>query len=412
MKNLVIAAFILFQAFVLESCFNKHKVLFYYDTPPAEFIRKDYSQYQRLPKVYQLILDNDYYALTQMPKNSLSVKCNINHITYTPLLFACKHNRSQISNFLIDMGADIDYRNNLGDGALHFLAVTQSDDSLLIKRLITENYFNKPDRNGHTPLYYAALENNFIIFNSILQHSPPYMNWYGTEEMMNCFTVSQELPFMKATAPYVDWNKPNMFNRKPIYDFILLTNLYNDTHRRYTDLSHQYDKDSFDIRVAQVYMENGMDINVKFEKNRSILFEILKNNVLIMYLCDKVNNLNDPDDEGNTFLNFYINNTVYGDTLLYNYKKYPILLTEKECKDNINTIEYLISKGAVVKQPYKNGYVYLVITALSSGNTLLLEIFSTKFKTFNDLEKKEIKGELYKNLSPDEYQKILQILSG
>ena len=52
----------------------------------------------------------------------------------TPLLYACRNGNKEISNLLIDLGGNINWKDNKGNACLHY-AVSSRNDSL-VKKLI------------------------------------------------------------------------------------------------------------------------------------------------------------------------------------------------------------------------------------------------------------------------------------
>ncbi|PAF49494.1 hypothetical protein BKH41_02175 [Helicobacter sp. 12S02232-10] len=90
---------------------------------------------------------------------------NINHCFIDEdedslLLYAISDGGSEVYQYLLDRGADIFYKNILGENILH--AVVFSNDILRLNYLLQKypdviSLLNIPDNNGTTPLFYSIM---------------------------------------------------------------------------------------------------------------------------------------------------------------------------------------------------------------------------------------------------------------
>ena len=378
------------------------------DGEKVDFIKSDYNL-KSIPKVFRLILDNNLSEIIKLPPKTLNNKFTINGEIYSPLMFACKHQKEEIAHYLIDIGSNISFRNKHGELSLSFLAFTNSTDTILAKKLITPTVFKKKDKMGYTPLLYSVLSGNNIMFDCLLNEYKNQVHAYNSEEIKNCFMFYdiRNLYILKKICKLMNLNEPYFINKYPIEDAIIRTNLYNDVTRLYVyDDSKRVD-DSTDVKIINILINNGMRLDKIFENNRSILFNIYNNHILLKYLCDKVYDLNQIDNERNTFLQFYINQAITPPKMTFNNKSVYIFDKNRDYSKELEVIEYLIFKGAKVNESYENGWVYLILNAIKFENEYILKFTLRKKSGImkNDL----IYKTLLENANPDIMSHIKQL---
>jgi len=89
---------------------------------------------------------------------------------YNALLYA--PNKTEMVQFLIDAGADVNARDSIGSTPLHHALLSER----LTKILLDEGAdVMAKDNNGNTPLHYAAFGNSSIL-EMIIQHSDSWFN--------------------------------------------------------------------------------------------------------------------------------------------------------------------------------------------------------------------------------------------
>lgn len=337
----------------------------------------------KFPHIYQLILNNDIAAIRDEPLKAVNKRFRLGGETYSPLSFACKHRRAEAAHILINKGASISFTNNYGESPLHFLCFSGLDDTLLAKKMIFSTVFTKPDKNGHTPLYYAKESGSNDLFDFILSEYAKSCVAYSSQEVKYCFIHAREnLHVIEKTCKLFDLNKPFFTDKNrafferymPVEHAIERTNFYNGSRRIYGQESERPKDDSVDLKMFKTLIENGMDINIKFEGNKSVLYKIYENKPLVKFLCEKTVALNSHDDEGGTFLQFYINSCISPPKIAFNSKMVYAFDKDRDYSADLDVIEYLISKGAIVNKPYTDGWVCMILQALDLKNEYILDL--------------------------------------
>ena len=68
----------------------------------------------------------------------------------TPLLFACQNGNKEISILLIDLGVNINWKDNLGNTCLHY--TIDSGNNSLVKKIMLGANKNIKNAEGELPL--------------------------------------------------------------------------------------------------------------------------------------------------------------------------------------------------------------------------------------------------------------------
>ena len=80
----------------------------------------------------------------------------------TPLHYACQNGNKTIANLLIDLGANINSKDNKGSTCLHY-SVLSGNDSLVKKLVMIGANKNIANLEGDLPLNIAEKENIMIL---------------------------------------------------------------------------------------------------------------------------------------------------------------------------------------------------------------------------------------------------------
>lgn len=360
------------------------------------FTEKDFNAIDKLPHIYQLILIDDLDALNSVSKKEANKTFRLNGELYSPLIFACKHNKIEAAYILINNGASIGFRNNFNESALSYLCNAGISDTILASKLVFPTVFSEKDKNGHTPLMYAMRSGNNTMFDFILTEYSKVLDPYNSPQIKECFIYSGgNIHVIEKTSKLFDLNRPffvdkgRIFFEKylPIKNAIEKSNTYNGLRRIYGPESQRPKDDSLDIKIFKLLIENGLDLNVKFDKGRSILFQVYEDKPLVKFLCDKVENLNSLDTNNQTFLQFYIESCVTPPTMLLNGHEVYIYDLDRDYTKEFDVIDFLISKGAIIndKAINGNGWVYLLTHASGKKNEFIIKQFFEKYrKILND----------------------------
>lgn len=378
--------------FIIPALLSQNKYRGLFSTRiDSSFKVKDFNAIDKFPRVYRQILEDDLGALKNTSKKDANKTFRLNGELYSPLIFACKHARIEAVYILIKKGALIDFRNNFNESALSYLCNAGINDTVLAKKLLFSTVFTEDDKNGYTPLMYAMLSRSNTLFDFALAEYSKILNPYNSDEIKECFIYSGEnIHAIEKTCKLFDLNKPFFIDKNrifferymPIKAAIERTNMYNGLRRLYGQESERPKDDSLDIKIFKLLIENGMDLNVKFEKGRSILFEVHENKPLVKFLCDKLEDLNLVDSNSQTFLQFYIESCVIPPTMMLNGHEVNIYDLDRDYSKEFDAINFLISKGAITndKTTNGNGLAYLLIYALNKKNKFIITQFFKKYE--------------------------------
>jgi hypothetical protein len=210
-----------------------------------------------------------------------------------------------------------------------------------------------------------------------------YIKW-ESHPIKECFMLAGEnIHAIEKLCKLFDLNKPFFLDTDkhrayfekylPIKNVIIHTNFYNGLRRIYGDKSERPKDDSLDLKIFSVLIDNGLDIDVQFEKGQSVLFQVYENKVLVKYLCDKVRELNLCDENNRTFLEFYIDHCLTPPQIAFGNGMFNAYETDRDYSEDFEVIQYVISKGGLVNHSYSNGWIYFMFQALNTKNKYALK---------------------------------------
>ncbi len=389
-----------FLFFYIEiSCGQQNYGGIFMEGDSPTFTQSDFQSYSKLPPAFQSILNNDLGTIEKMPKQELEKKYRNRNVTFSSLMYACKYGygREGIANFLIDNNVDVNFRNQLGETALSYLAFSKSQDTVLAKRLMTQSTFYKKDIHGLTPLFYSVYSNNFEMFKYLLKEYLKNNKAAGSNELEKCFNYAfnihdehdNSLIFLEKICETINIREiywKNGLYKRPIDEAIIRTQLYNGITRLYgIDSTHLPKDDSLDIKLMDILMKHGLNINEVFEEKQSILYKVYENKPLVKFLSTKIANINQLDSTGETFLQYYIQQSITPPKIKFNGKSVYLYGNERDYIADFDVINYLINAGFEVNKPYKDGILYLIITAIDKKNYFIIKDL---FKKYPELLKK------------------------
>jgi ankyrin repeat protein len=120
-------------------------------------------------KIYPIIYF--YEKLQRFFKNTLIIDVPTKD-GMTPLLYACRNGNKEISNLLIDLGANINWKDNKGNTCLHY-AVSSGNDSLVKKLIMFGADKKSKNEKEETPLDIALKSNNNKIIGILKDKKCP-----------------------------------------------------------------------------------------------------------------------------------------------------------------------------------------------------------------------------------------------
>ena len=120
-------------------------------------------------KIYPIIYF--YEKLQRFFKNFLIIDTPT-ETGMTPLLYACQNGNKEISILLIDLGANINWRDNLGNTCLHY-AIDSGNDSLVKKLIMFGANKNIKNAEGELPLDLAEKKKDIRMINILREKKCP-----------------------------------------------------------------------------------------------------------------------------------------------------------------------------------------------------------------------------------------------
>ncbi|ORX41400.1 ankyrin [Piromyces finnis] len=249
---------------------------------------------------------------------------NFDYYFVTPLYIACVSNNEEIVKMLFDYGANVNFRNNIGETALLYLC--KCNLSLDIIKLLIDKYKAKiydVDNYGNTLLHKFCKrrsDNDVKLFNFLIEKGLD-INKVNNEgntpliELCRYTTKYFYIPLLLENGAEI-----NIRNNKG-ETALLVTCKYGDDRlvKKLVEcgadvniadndgntpllISCRDDSKLSISRLKRYFIENGADIN-KANKNGRIPFHELcehGNNCIINYFIDHGADINKMDNDGNT----------------------------------------------------------------------------------------------------------------
>jgi len=323
--------------------------------------------------------------LEQLKKIKLDVAARTKD-NYTLLHLAAEHNHSNIVDFLLTQGADINAQNKWGATPLH-LAVEKNfspNELLVLARYLVSNKvfqlliknkadLNAQNNNGNTPLHIAVRDNKQYFAHTLLTHGANInaQNNNGDTPLHLTNNISTIKILLTHGADINAQNKSS-----------------------YTPLHFVSEIDSLD--VVKFLVQNGADINAQTTSGDTPLHLAAEYNTLdvIQFLIESGADITTQNNNGDTPLDIQHSdneNTLWHQTILSQNTSLANLLVNKGAhqiplniidpegntplhlavaSSNLHFAQFLISNGADLQIPNKKNESPLTIQD-AHGNTLL-----------------------------------------
>lgn len=285
----------------------------------------------------------------------------------TSLLYAIENKNNEVSEYLINMGSDINILTSEKDNLL-LLATEKDLNANVIKLLIEKGLdVNSISKDGNSPLCYASFNGNKEVVKLLISKN-------------------------------ANVNNINGFKNSPL----LLASFFEKT-----DLKTNYDE------IISILIENKADTNILNNNSDSLISLVIENSDVST--LDKIINKikydkNTLDKEGNNL--FLIASKKGNDAILEELLKRGYSIdSENYNGDNginlaiknkrINTAFFLKSKNIDIRNKNKNGEDSLQLLVLNDVNGSMIELASTLLP--KNLTKDEINNLIYRS-----YDKLIE----
>lgn len=293
----------------------------------------------------------------------------------TPLHYACSKGSYKTVLYLLDLGVDINAKNNMGERPIHN-AVTEVYERTLRILLERGADINAKDNYGETPLHKASCRGYLNILNILIQNGADInaVDNSGETPIYNACYFREEQALKLLIKEGADVNaKSTCSDKKPIHKAVWSGN----------------------PRIVKILIDAGADLNVCDENgntplHQAILYEgtyyrnvnLQSMRIIAEMLISKGNTLNTPNKSRNFPLHSAISlqknrivrrllaKGVWTDSI-DNYGRTPLNIAI--VKGNIDAIYYLIEFGADVKKLHKSGEMPIHGAALR-GNEKAIDI--------------------------------------
>lgn len=151
------------------------------------------------PNVYDVSRSGDIEALKLIYNKSPELLNAINDKGYSPLVLATYHGHTEMVNFLLDHGADVNSESSYGTPLM--AAVVKGFYEISERILTFKANVNASDQNGTTALHYAVMYKNYDLTKLLVSYkanplikddrgvSPlDYATMYKDKELLNLLT--------------------------------------------------------------------------------------------------------------------------------------------------------------------------------------------------------------------------------
>jgi len=305
----------------------------------------------------------------------------------TALQYAIQSNNSKNIYYILHLNPNINNINYYGESELILVSKTL-DDIGIVKKLLTLGADYSIKNNWSV----SALEESYYAGNKVLFY---YLYDYILEKKDTCFIrksniipmsiISGDTLLLKKSLPICEPNidvKKNEKFVKVFEEFIRFYNLYNkyrDSMDR--DTISLFNTIDLDIRIAEILLNYGYDLNIQDSIGQNILFKCREIPELSRFLISKNIDLNIVDNNGKTFLQYYIDELITPPVFTLNglvdYK-----VKNRDYSEELETLSFYINSGAKVGKGHLNGWKYLSGVLKSHPNPYLLKYLEEGYSDY------------------------------
>jgi len=183
---------------------------------------------------------------------NINAKCGKNN--NNALINVCKYSNIKNFEYLLELGLDLNYKNNLGQSIIHFISSIE-----LMKIVLNYNInINISDNNNETALDYSCNYQNFDMVKFLIKNGANKIK----KENVKFFILEKaclkgEIEMIKFFIKII--NDKEKFFQNAQYSLI-------------------YASENGHLELVQLLIEYGIDVNIKNTNLETALFAALKNN--------------------------------------------------------------------------------------------------------------------------------------
>lgn len=130
------------------------------------------AQQVEMKNIFDVARTGTLSEATALFQEDSKVVNEINDEGYSPLILACYRGNTEVAQFLINNGADLNYNNAMGTPLM--AAIVKNNIEIVILLLKKNVNIEQKDSNGTTALIYAAMFKNHDICKILIQAKANY----------------------------------------------------------------------------------------------------------------------------------------------------------------------------------------------------------------------------------------------
>ncbi|MBT3754706.1 MAG: hypothetical protein HOB92_04455 [Candidatus Cloacimonetes bacterium] len=320
-----------------------------------EFIFEDVEEIQQPQTIFTLIRDGNIAEVKDLVKENPGLVDSTNS-GYTPLIFAIYYRKNEISDFLLENKADINYQNPTTKIDALIMSLRHRDLSL-VKKLVKNGANIDIQNNNMETALHITLRSNSNDISEYLINAGADLNLVDNNEKTALVTAIEG-------------------NNKEIADLILKKGA------KFPDDKHEINKllhislSNGQTNVAKTLLKECTDFNNKDKIGRSFLHNAVIGGdyAIIKKLVEKGADVNAVDSLNKTALHY---------SVMHNYKKLTKLLIDRET--DINAVDNTGRTALSIAQDWGNEDIFDYLK--NTGGKLSKE----RSINFNGVGKAEIK---------------------
>jgi ankyrin repeat protein len=234
----------------------------------------------------------------------------------TPFHLATAGRLINFTDLIFAFNGDATLKNNKGESPL-LMAIRSDLD--FFNRFLPDNWVNKPDKDGETPLFYAINDNSLGASELLVKTRKADVEWKNNRGQTPLFIAitGERIPILKMLIKAgANINSRDSYGNTPFFYVSQLTN---------------------PIEVGDLLLASGADLKIKNNEGRTILHETVLsgNSFFLKYLLDRGADINSIDNQGKT----------------------PLFLAVAE--DFRDIVQFLVGRGAYLEYRDQDGNTVL-----------------------------------------------------
>lgn len=303
----------------------------------------------------------------------------------TPLILASNKNNTDLINYLIKNGADINAKDDKKETALFKIAKNPIGKVELVKLILQHgaeinlqnDFFNFP------PIEEAILSGNFPVFNFLYEeHKKQEDEIIKDENLLLSAFASGKLKVAELLIPYHDLHgKKNDLGRKLLEYAIDYAVLF-EVSKKYKYENVDGLPSDYHLELINLLLKSGVNINHKYQSNRNLLYNCRKYKNVVSFLIHNGIVFNHIDKKSFTVLQYLINDLIHPQTFNIAGIEVPIRDFD-DFEGELAWIEELIAMGFTVNTKNRDPWNYILLEAIKNNRIKLTEALLKKNISLN-----------------------------